>query len=196
MSEESPLLPPVSSAVNFEGKDIYDRFSASKKRAILAVVHCADCFPYLWVDHSPLYPQVARDLHSNGPTISLAVSLSIFATSLGGLAGGILDTLQGSPYTGREMRADLLFRWPAPVYLYCLPLSCIGSAGVAMADSVPRLMFWRFFQAFGAAPGFSVGAGVIGDIFRLEERGQAMGVFFAAIVLGPALAPPIGGYSR
>ncbi|KAF8889814.1 major facilitator superfamily domain-containing protein [Infundibulicybe gibba] len=80
-----------------------------------------------------------------------------------------------------------------PVYLYSLPLLCIGSAGVAMANSVPRLMFWRFLQAFGAAPGFSVGAGVIGDIFRLEERGQAMGIFFVAIILGPALAPPIGG---
>jgi MFS family permease len=39
-------------------------------------------------------------------------------------------------------------------------------------------MFWRFVQAFGASPGMSVGAGVIGDIYRLEERGQAMGIFF------------------
>jgi MFS family permease len=39
-------------------------------------------------------------------------------------------------------------------------------------------MFWRFVQAFGASPGMSVGAGVIGDIYKLEERGQAMGIFF------------------
>jgi MFS family permease len=34
-------------------------------------------------------------------------------------------------------------------------------------------------QALGAAPGLSIGAGVIGDIFRLEERGGALGIYFA-----------------
>ena len=31
----------------------------------------------------------------------------------------------------------------------------------------------------GASPGSVLGAGVIGDIFMLEERGRAMGFFFA-----------------
>ena len=44
-------------------------------------------------------------------------------------------------------------------------------------------MFWRIVQAFGASSGMSVGAGVIGDIYRLEERGAAMGVFFGVGVL-------------
>ncbi|KAL0950956.1 hypothetical protein HGRIS_007707 [Hohenbuehelia grisea] len=39
----------------------------------------------------------------------------------------------------------------------------------------------------------SVGAAVIGDIFKLEERGRAMGVFFAMSLLGPAIAPFVGG---
>ncbi len=39
-------------------------------------------------------------------------------------------------------------------------------------------MFWRVVQAFGASSAMSVGAGVIGDIYRLEERGYAMGLFF------------------
>ena len=30
----------------------------------------------------------------------------------------------------------------------------------------------------GASPGPALGAGVIGDIFKLEERGRAMGFFF------------------
>ena len=32
----------------------------------------------------------------------------------------------------------------------------------------------------GGSPGSILGAGVIGDIFKLEERGRAMGFFFAA----------------
>ena len=34
----------------------------------------------------------------------------------------------------------------------------------------------------GASPGPALGAGVIGDIFKLEERGRAMGVFFAVCI--------------
>jgi MFS family permease len=39
-------------------------------------------------------------------------------------------------------------------------------------------MVWRFVQALGSSPGLAVGSGVIGDIYKLEERGQAMGIFF------------------
>jgi hypothetical protein len=31
----------------------------------------------------------------------------------------------------------------------------------------------------GGSPGAILGAGVIGDLFKLEERGRAMGVFLA-----------------
>ncbi|KAJ2927322.1 hypothetical protein H1R20_g9772, partial [Candolleomyces eurysporus] len=69
----------------------------------------------------------------------------------------------------------------------------MGSIGVATATSIPHLLAFRFFQTFGVSSGLSVGAGVIGDIYKLEERGTAMGVFFAAILLGPAIAPLSGG---
>ena len=66
-----------------------------------------------------------------------------------------------------------------PVYLISVPLLFFGSLGVASSRSIPQLMLWRFVQAFGSSPGLAVGAGVIGDIYKLEERGQAMGIFFA-----------------
>ncbi|KAF7981044.1 hypothetical protein HWV62_35498 [Athelia sp. TMB] len=80
-----------------------------------------------------------------------------------------------------------------PVYLYSLPFLCLGSIGVALAQNVPSLMILRFIQAFGASAGLSVGSGAIGDVYKLEERGTAMGIFFGAILLGPALAPLCGG---
>jgi uncharacterized membrane protein len=39
----------------------------------------------------------------------------------------------------------------------------------------------------------SVGAATIGDIYRIEQRGTAMGIFFGAFLLGVALAPITGG---
>jgi MFS family permease len=65
-----------------------------------------------------------------------------------------------------------------PIYLFSLPTLCIGSIGVAFSHSIPTLLFWRILQAFGCSSGMSVGASVIGDIYRLEHRGTAMGIFF------------------
>ena len=66
-----------------------------------------------------------------------------------------------------------------PVYLYALLVYAIGSAGVAAAQSIPSLLFWRFFQSMSASIGPVIGAAVIGDIFNLEERGRAIGISFA-----------------
>jgi len=76
---------------------------------------------------------------------------------------------------------DLLF-WTdgrRPVYLYSLPLLLVGSIGVSLARDISSLLFWKFLQALGTSPGLVVGAGVIGDIYKLEERGRAMSVFLA-----------------
>lgn len=54
----------------------------------------------------------------------------------------------------------------------------ISSLAVARAQTVPELLVWRFVQALGASPGYPIGAGVIGDIYRLEERGTALGIYF------------------
>jgi MFS family permease len=54
----------------------------------------------------------------------------------------------------------------------------LGSLGTARAQTVRQLMVSRFVQALGASPGISVGAGVIGDIYKLEERGTPYGTYF------------------
>ncbi|EGO22023.1 hypothetical protein SERLADRAFT_475141 [Serpula lacrymans var. lacrymans S7.9] len=180
-SEESPLLH----SENQERDErrvahlaLYSRFSESQKRTILSVVSLAGLLP-LFVAGSfiPSIPQIARDLNSTGAIVSLAVSLSIFSTAIGSLFWA-----SNSTFYGRR-----------PIYLYGLPLLCIGSVGVAVSSTLKNLLFWRVVQAFGSSGGLSLGSGVIGDIYQLEERGTAMGIFFGACLLGPALAPLAGG---
>lgn len=48
-------------------------------------------------------------------------------------------------------------------------------------------MVFRILQAIGSSSGFSAGMGVIGDVFALEERGTATGIFFAVSVLSNIL---------
>jgi len=158
--------------------DVYDRFASSRKRIIVAVVSWTGLIP-LFVSGSfiPSIPQIAKDLHSSGPVVNLAVSLSILTVSLSSLVWATY-----SSFYGRR-----------PIYLSSLPFLCIGSLGVGFSQSVPTLMAFRVMQAAGASAGMSVGSGAIADIYRLEERGTAMGIFFAACLLGPALAPLAGG---
>lgn len=56
-----------------------------------------------------------------------------------------------------------------------MPCLALGSFGVSVCHSVPELLFWRAFQAAGSSAGLSTGMAIIGDIYKLEERGTAMG---------------------
>ena len=66
-----------------------------------------------------------------------------------------------------------------PAYLIGMPLLFIGSIGVAASQTISQLIVWRFVQTIGASPGLAVGSAVIGDIYKVEERGRAMGISFA-----------------
>ncbi|KAK0455358.1 MFS general substrate transporter [Desarmillaria tabescens] len=174
VSESTPLLDEVS-----RHEEIYNRFSPARKRTIVALVSWSALVPmYASGTFIPAIPQIAHDLNSMGSTISLAVSLSMFAASLGGMT---CATYSG--FYGRRL-----------IYLASIPFLTLGSIGVALSHNVPEMMVWRFLQAFGTSGGMSVGAAVIGDIYKVTERGSAMGIFFGATLLGPALAPLAGGW--
>ncbi|KAJ3762731.1 MFS general substrate transporter [Lentinula raphanica] len=178
--ETTPLLQSNSSpnSPHQQGSIETVEFSKGRKIVIVALISVCGLLP-LFISGSffPSIPAISRDMDTSPSIVSLTVSVSIFAACIGALAGASY-----SGFYGRK-----------PVYLVGLPLITIGSIGVAFSRTMPELMLWRFLQTFGGSPGLSVGAGVVGDIYRLEERGTAMGVFFGACLLGPALAPLFGG---
>lgn len=65
--------------------------------------------------------------------------------------------------------------------LMSLVIMCIGSIGAGAAQAVPDLLIWRVIQAFGASSGLAVGIGVLADIYKMEERGSASGIFFGVM---------------
>ncbi|KAG2098539.1 major facilitator superfamily domain-containing protein [Suillus cothurnatus] len=171
-SEDSPLLASTAHEA------IYDRFTPDQKRWIVFVVSFAGLLPmFVSSTFVPSIPQIAKDLGSTHAVVSLTISLSILATAVGSLVWAAY-----SSFYGRRL-----------MYLWGMPFLCIGSCGVAMSTSLRSLLFWRFVQTFGCSGGIPVGAGVIGDIYKLEERGTAIGVFFGATLFGFAVAPLLGG---
>ena len=71
----------------------------------------------------------------------------------------------------------------------------MASLGVAASQTLPQLLLWRFLQSVGASPGLIIGSAVIGDIHKLDERGTALGVFFAITLVGSVIVPLFGGLS-
>jgi MFS family permease len=50
---------------------------------------------------------------------------------------------------------------------------------VALSQNIPQIMICRVLQALGSSGALSVGTAVLGDIYKLEERGTAIGIFHA-----------------
>ncbi|TCD62516.1 hypothetical protein EIP91_006790 [Steccherinum ochraceum] len=177
-SEESPLLESTD-PVEREHEAIYRRFSSAQKRLIVALVSYCGLIP-LFVSGSftPTIPEIAKDLNSTGPVISLAVSISVLTNAFGCLLWATY-----SAFYGRKS-----------IYIISAVCQAAGSLGVASAHTVPELLSLRILQAFGSSSGLSIGLAVIGDIYKVDERGTASGIFFGCVLLGPALAPVIGGF--
>ncbi|KAG2073410.1 MFS general substrate transporter [Suillus decipiens] len=171
-SEDTPLLASTTNEV------IYDRFAPRQKRWIVFLVSFAGLLPmFVHATFVPSIPQIAKDLDSTHAVVSLTVSLSVLASAISALVWATYSSFYGR----RSM------------YMWGVPFLFFGSCGVAMAASLKSLLFWRFVQAFGCSGALALGAGVIGDIYKLEERGTAIGVFFGATLLGFAIAPLLGG---
>ncbi|KAG1750879.1 major facilitator superfamily domain-containing protein [Suillus lakei] len=176
MSSEESLRLELEDLHVADDLDVYDRFNKAQKNFIVFAVSFAGLLPmFVTGTFVPSIPQIAHDLDSTGAVVSLAISLSVFANAIGGQK-------PHPPEDGRR-----------PMYLWGMPILCLGSLGVGASASLVSLLFWRFVQAFGCAGGVSVGAAVIGDIYRVEQRGTAMGIFFGACLLGVALSPITGG---
>ncbi|KAH9829638.1 MFS general substrate transporter [Rhodofomes roseus] len=176
LSEEAPLLAPPKPADAHAA--LYSRFSPARKRIILALVSCAGIVPLLVTgSFVPAIPQLVADMQSTPSVISLTINIAMFSVAFGNLIWAAY-----SGFYGRR-----------PIYLYSLPTLCIGSIGVAASTSIAQLLAWRVVQALGCSSGMSVGAAVVGDLYALEERGSAMGIFYGAALIGPAIAPLLGG---
>lgn len=59
-----------------------------------------------------------------------------------------------------------------------MPFTILGSFAIAASTDLESLLFWRFVQTFGCSGGSALGAAAIGDIYKVEERGSAMGTFY------------------
>ncbi|KAK4118567.1 MFS general substrate transporter [Parathielavia appendiculata] len=71
---------------------------------------------------------------------------------------------------------------------------CVWQIGCALAPSIESLIVFRFFSGIGGAGCLTLGAGVISDVFRVDERGFAIGIYTLGPLLGPTIGPVLGSW--
>jgi MFS family permease len=80
-----------------------------------------------------------------------------------------------------------------PVLISSFFVSTAAVVVCAVSDSLPLLTIFRLVEALGCSSAQSVGAGIISDIYISTERGSALGWFYLGTLIGPLIAPIVGG---
>ncbi|KAF5979332.1 dityrosine transporter [Fusarium coicis] len=80
-----------------------------------------------------------------------------------------------------------------PVLVSSFLISTVAVIVCAVSNSLPLVIVFRLIEAMGCSSAQSVGAGVISDIYVSTERGSALGWFYLGTLIGPLVAPIIGG---
>ncbi|KAH3674248.1 hypothetical protein WICMUC_003406 [Wickerhamomyces mucosus] len=78
------------------------------------------------------------------------------------------------------------------VYVVSFTLLIAFCIGCALAPTINSLIGFRILAGACSASVQSVGAGTIADLFKPEERGRALGLYYLGPLMAPLLSPIIG----
>lgn len=81
-----------------------------------------------------------------------------------------------------------------PVFLYGSMLFLLGSLLCGFSQSMTQLIVFRAIQGIGAGAVIPVTFTIIGDIYKLEERGKIQGLLSSVWGISSLVGPLLGGY--
>lgn len=123
-------------------------------------------------------PQMQGSLSATTDQIALVVTFNIIATAV------------ATPMTGwlaaRFSRRAILI-WGV-IGFTCASLAC------GLATSLEGLVLFRVLQGAFGAPLVPLSQAIVMDSYPREKQASAMAVFGMGVVVGPVLAPTVGGY--
>ncbi|KAF2272228.1 MFS general substrate transporter [Westerdykella ornata] len=127
---------------------------------------------------APALSTISHELHMNSPQAVMALSIYLLATAFGPLLIGPLSEVYGRK---RILHAS-------NVWFLVWNVLC----GFARTKEV--LIASRFLAGLGASGAYALAGGVLGDVWRPEQRGRSLGVYLLIPLLGAAVGPIIGGF--
>lgn len=123
-------------------------------------------------------PQMQGALSATPDQISWVVTLNVIATAVVTPATGWMTARWGHRH----------------VILWSIVGFAASSLLCATADSLVPLLIYRVGQGAFGAPLVPLAQAIIVAVYPPERRAFAQGIFGMAVVVGPAVAPALGGY--
>jgi len=123
-------------------------------------------------------PQMQGALSATTDQIALVVTFNIIATAVATPMTGWL--------AGRFSRRAILI-WGVIGFT-------LASLACGLAPSLETLVLFRILQGAFGAPLVPLSQAIVMDSYPNEQRASAMAVFGMGVVIGPVLAPTVGGY--
>jgi MFS family permease len=120
---------------------------------------------------APALSTIALELDMNSAESVMALSIYLLATAFGPLLIGPLSEIYG--------RAPILHA--SNVWFLVWNIVC------GFAKTKETLIAARFMAGFGASAIYALAGGVLGDIWRPEQRGKSLGVYLLIPLLGAAV---------
>ncbi|RDA91332.1 hypothetical protein CP533_1581 [Ophiocordyceps camponoti-saundersi (nom. inval.)] len=153
-------------------------YSKTTKWGITAVVSLAAVSaPLGSAIFYPALQTLAADLGTSSTVTNLSVAMYMLAMSIFPLWWSSFSELLGR----------------RSVFLVSTGLFVLFSLSCAVSNSVTMLVIFRVLTGGASASVQTVGAGTISDIWQPHERGTAFGAFYLGPLLGPMVAPVVGG---
>ncbi|KAF9031017.1 MFS polyamine transporter [Hymenopellis radicata] len=162
--------------VNFDGPDDPANPKnwpyANRWRATLIVSLFTFVSPVCSSMIAPGSSNLAREFGITSET-EIALTISVFVLAFGPL----------SEIYGRSRVIQI-----SNIFFFAWNLGC------GFSQSKAQLIVFRFFAGLGGSAPLTVGAGVLADIWRPEERGKAIAIYSLAPLMGPVLGPVAGAW--
>ncbi|KAJ6138296.1 hypothetical protein N7471_004782 [Penicillium samsonianum] len=127
---------------------------------------------------APALSIIAEEFDMTSAESAMALSIYLLATAFGPLAIGPLSEVYG--------RKPILHA--SNIWFLIWNIAC------GFANSKEMLIACRFLAGFGASSIYALASGVLGDVWRPEQRGRSLGVYLLIPLLGAAVGPIIGGF--
>ena len=125
----------------------------------------------------PALPDAARSLGTTPGQMQMAISIYIIGLAAGQLCYGPL-----SDALGRR-----------PMLITGLALYALGSVAAAFAPNLGTLLAARLLQALGGCAGLALGRAIVRDTTQAESAIRELALLNLMIMVGPGLAPVVGG---
>ena len=120
---------------------------------------------------APALSTIALELDMNSAESVMALSIYLLATAFGPLLIGPLSEIYGR----------------APILHFSNVWFLVWNILCGFAKTKETLIAARFLAGFGASAIYALAGGVLGDIWRPEQRGKSLGVYLLIPLLGAAV---------